>query len=94
MIRVQYADGSACNAVEPQREAGPKQMRRAIVMARRQLHFEDQRSFFRLMTRGDRVDIAMIVTPSQVETLQRTRNVVLRRELRHVCRVGQDVARW
>jgi len=45
-----------------------KQMRRAMVMARRQLYFEDQRSFFHLMTRGDRWDIAMILTPSQAET--------------------------
>jgi len=41
-----------------------KQIRRAMVMARRKLHFEDQRSFFRLMMCARWLDIAMILTPS------------------------------
>ena len=39
-------------------------MRRAMVTARRHLHVEDQRSFFRLMTCERRTDLGMILTPS------------------------------
>ena len=70
---VQLSPGAPTDRAMPlnrRPEVAAKQIRRAMVMARRHLHFEDQRVFFRLMTCERREDIAfaMILTPLQVET--------------------------
>jgi uncharacterized protein YehS (DUF1456 family) len=70
-------------------------MRHAMVMARRHLHFEDQRFFFRLMMRGLEADIAMILTPLQVETLQPTVTAYLRLEQHRNFMLGKSGrSRW
>jgi hypothetical protein len=68
------AAGEFGNTLDSLVGTAAKQMRRAMVMARRQLHYEDQRSFFRLMTCERRMDFAMIFTPLPDETMRRTKN--------------------